>query len=847
MDTSKFPVFKNDKKSGFAISEIIEVALKEGNTCCTSIPPSKPNVAYIVDMDHVKPKDLSCDDSGSYCTNSTSYTFVDIDSNGSVHIIRNKQKQADRKYDYKITRYYSYKGDSKRIIYTTRKPNSTLLRYAVVQYIGSNFIPNTFANSKSRPYMRTLPSTIDALKEKAKYRSPKECVVSVEEEYGGILDVSSQQLPRDRAQVYNIKRKIDSVKCRNTGKVADTDITQLLTLMKTDHNIVRNVSLVHDSNNVYPRTFTCPDDMCEMVKRFCQTTSHLKSQLGIDMTYKVGRFYTTTFTFQQPMLLTARKVPPTFMAGFMTSVTKTRNDYKYLAQQLKEHCQLKTLVYGTDGEIALEQGMEDVFPITTGSGNIKLRCFDHMKQNLQSKLESLNVNENEKKKIVTDILGMEFQGHRQKGLVDIDVDVFEEIYGSLKLDWPKAFIEYLEDERKGARSIKETFKICMSAECRTAAGLGDPPNKFDNQSTESFHNVLKDATNHIYVNQCQLLEIAETKIFQAQRNEIAKSIFGQGEYVFSSQFDKNKISEKKWNNMSREQKEAKIKNVFGYSLKNRERYVQNPTISLSLLPKECGVKLSHIPQSILLTLWHDAENILSFTDMKEMSNGDFCLIGNTSVTQVERKGTHNYVCQCDTYRNLCGICKHVLAVADINNNLKPFIEQLKPMEGSHITMPNKAGLKPNKKPRRGRNNATKRAIISTDEMSVQNLNVRKSIPFTEVYHNNNPFNVLYIRNLKSATKSICASCGIQFQANLEKPNDFVLQHRERWEYTCTVEGRLEKKHTVLKTTLKKYCPKRVCVLKRHPYYYNGLLDIGDVTEFGADRLQVLKLEFGYDA
>ena len=46
----------------------------------------------------------------------------------------------------------------------------------------------------------------------------------------------------------------------------------------------------------------------------------------------------------------------------MTSTGRQEHDYRYLAHQHKL-CGITNLIYGTDGEIALEMGFERIFPI----------------------------------------------------------------------------------------------------------------------------------------------------------------------------------------------------------------------------------------------------------------------------------------------------------------------------------------------------------------------------------------------------------------------------------------------------------------------------------------------------
>ena len=56
---------------------------------------------------------------------------------------------------------------------------------------------------------------------------------------------------------------------------------------------------------------------------------------------------------------------PTFVLKYMisVSVSKLEDDYLYLSQQLRPHGKLEILVYGTDGEPALERAFERIFPI----------------------------------------------------------------------------------------------------------------------------------------------------------------------------------------------------------------------------------------------------------------------------------------------------------------------------------------------------------------------------------------------------------------------------------------------------------------------------------------------------
>ena len=97
------------------------------------------------------------------------------------------------------------------------------------------------------------------------------------------------------------------------------------------------------------------------------------------------------------------------------SVNKKYDDYKFLSDKIKLRADVKTLVYGTDGEPAMEKAMEDTFPIedvAPGKASIHLRCFDHVRSDIKRYLQSKNVPANEIENICQQLLGSEINGKR---------------------------------------------------------------------------------------------------------------------------------------------------------------------------------------------------------------------------------------------------------------------------------------------------------------------------------------------------------------------------------------------------------------------------------------------------
>lgn len=211
------------------------------------------------------------------------------------------------------------------------------------------------------------------------------------------------------------------------------------------------------------------------------------------------------------------------------------------------------MTYGTDGECALERGFESVYPIEgPACTNIHQRCFDHAKGDIIMKLKDLNVSESERKKIQQEILGSEFGGKRVKGLVDCESEIeFEELYVNKEAHWPEQFKEWMVTNKGRHRSMKATLKFCMLNPIRIAAGLGNPPNKWDNQRTESLNNVIKEAAENQVTDQATIHEILDAEVIQQQEQEYIKAIYGMGEYRLAPEFQAYSVTPLAWSQDTR--------------------------------------------------------------------------------------------------------------------------------------------------------------------------------------------------------------------------------------------------------------------------------------------------------
>ena len=145
----------------------------------------------------------------------------------------------------------------------------------------------------------------------------------------------------NREQVYNMCQNIEgSQRSRNTGPSRRPDFIKLMNLMQHDH-FLQDISFGVKANkavkHMAPNTFAMTDTQLTWMKKYCSGDSP-KSQVGINMTYSMDPFYVTTLMFPHPMFV-YRNQPtkhPTTLAAMMTSVTKEREDYEYLAPYLEK-------------------------------------------------------------------------------------------------------------------------------------------------------------------------------------------------------------------------------------------------------------------------------------------------------------------------------------------------------------------------------------------------------------------------------------------------------------------------------------------------------------------------------
>ena len=138
---------------------------------------------------------------------------------------------------------------------------------------------------------------------------------------------------------------------------------------------------------------------------------------------------------------------------------------------------MNIIAVGTDGELAIVKALLVVFSDNT----LHLRCFIHMKDNIQRKLSDLLLPESTREVIVRDIFGTQQGTVYIKGLLDAtDRSEFDQHLLSLKEKWDE--LEYSINPHKDPqfyhwllKNEAEDMKSSMIASVRESAGLGSPP------------------------------------------------------------------------------------------------------------------------------------------------------------------------------------------------------------------------------------------------------------------------------------------------------------------------------------------------------------------------------------
>ena len=185
-----------------------------------------------------------------------------------------------------------------------------LLNLALVHYTFENeehiIMPRPHGNSKSQSaYVRTLPSTLQKLREVSQHVPPKHAVSEVSRSVGGLSRVSSvAELPRNRQQSADCRRALFSSSKTSGISQSSDPLFPVMIMCKESEGAKcdpqsRFVRIV--CNTPEPMAVLAFDWTLEDLKRFC-TDPEEHVVLSVDPTFNLGSFHVTVTTYQHPML-----------------------------------------------------------------------------------------------------------------------------------------------------------------------------------------------------------------------------------------------------------------------------------------------------------------------------------------------------------------------------------------------------------------------------------------------------------------------------------------------------------------------------------------------------------------
>ena len=139
------------------------------------------------------------------------------------------------------------------------------------------------------------------------------------------------------------------------------------------------------------------------LERFCTTHHEKTSPLVVDTTFDISEFYYTQTAYMNLSLVSKKSVKhPWFPGPLLVHRSKTEEEFRFFWQSVKrESPALEMLsILGTDEEAAVYNGI-----LSETLGTVHLLGREHVKANIERKLDELKFPSTQKQQIVSGILG----------------------------------------------------------------------------------------------------------------------------------------------------------------------------------------------------------------------------------------------------------------------------------------------------------------------------------------------------------------------------------------------------------------------------------------------------------
>lgn len=551
------------------------------------------------------------------------------------------------------------------------------------------------------------------IKEESKHAGPKNVISKVSAELGGVVGATDAcMLPRNEQQV---------MKAKSRSKIAAVPTCT----SNDDFAVVMHHAFLEDSNNQFIRdvktlreqaVVLCYDRQLDDLVRFC-TNSEEFGILTIDPTFSLGDFDVTVITYRHLLLHSKRTgKPPIFVGPVLIHYRKTFATYLHFLTTLigLRRGLANVQCFGTDGEIALIDACKQAF--TLGSSLI---CSIHVRRNISAKMHELRISEGAKKMILDDIFGYSTGSHHTEGLVDaISESMFNSLLEVMSSKWNMLDLSEGGPLHTFTRWFKR-YKCDMIVNSllrpvREQAGLGCPPEQFTTNASESVNALLKNKVDYKRNELPDFLKKLK-EVIDEQDEEVSRAVIGKGKYVMRPGFKQLEKSEAEWFSMQGEARKQHLRKVtltqvwelnmdeIEASTSQQELATSTSAPGPSSVSRSAGksvcrrlfdpndqselsirvdsfADLVTVPRSVLDGIWEKAFELA--TDPNAIASAPGYDKGHTVKSSSGRrphlvmaKNKGQYCCDsdCGNHKSL-GICSHSVAVAEIDGELKGFVD-----------------------------------------------------------------------------------------------------------------------------------------------------------------------------
>jgi hypothetical protein len=330
-----------------------------------------------------------------------------------------------------------------------------------------------------------------------------------------------------------------------------------------------------EKENRFVQEVTCaPEPMAVLateqqltdIERFCCSPGEF-CILGIDPTFDLGDFSATPIVYQNLLVVNTKGQSPWVLGPILVHYKKEFRNYNFFLSTLVglRRSLANVQAVGTDGEKSLIDAIHHQF-----QNPLQLRCFKHLKGNIERHLHDRKLPPAAIKLFVKDVFGADDEnGIHHEGLVDCHTeDEFQIKLAEIKHLWDDLELQNgLEPQFHAWFGKYKAEDFCSSTlrGVREKAGLGCPPHPYYTNSNESMNRVIKEKTQW---KKSQLPEFLDRmkELVCEQQCELEKAVIGTGEYILKERFKGLEVSQTAWSRMNEDQRLHYVKRYNRWKL-----------------------------------------------------------------------------------------------------------------------------------------------------------------------------------------------------------------------------------------------------------------------------------------